>query len=710
LVLVLLPAIAIAQNYVLQKDVLSAGGRKMTSSSYILQGTISQTAIGRVTDTDYKGVIGFWHPPEPFPPDAPYVKPAEKSGSDVTLTWEMITSDTLGNPETVYYYIVYRNTSPSFVPGTSDSIGYTVQPDTTYTDAGALSTTSDYYYLVKAVDVSRNRSGKSNMGYKLNKVVINNPSASDRNWFSLPWHSEYSNVSALTTDLSPSGDPLIRVTDLRNDQLYQNWLWDPDFLEWGGVNFSIASGRGYEAEAMDTDTLILVGSNNPNGHIPLVYNVTSSDRNWVAIPYNAVYATVSGITSEYAPAGDPIIRVTDLRNDQLYQNWIWDPDFVEWGGVNFTISPGRGYEFEVGVTHDTTWDPTEFSNESKQVLLARGRKPTVDVRCGALTEPDRTPVWKIDDEATEGSPLAISSVVDYADADAYAPVPETKKTIPAFREAGESHVVRTYIDCKGCGNVAFTAYRVSIPHDVITENLIGSGIMRKDDRCAIWFDTGNFMQPWQSGEEVVLVVETADEDCAYYNVTTFVLRDDFGTQDLGKLILDRVPQPEYRSAAYNDSWDGIENQHVIGYSLYRDTKRINDKIITRESFASTNDAALRPVVKGGFETVYNSDGVQGDEPQVYSPIAYAFATFPNPFVKKTCVQYSIPHATDVNIHVYDICGRKVKTLVSGKCDPGHYMTNWFGDDDHGRNAAAGVYFVQINTRGFESREKLVLIR
>jgi hypothetical protein len=117
---ILLPVFILAQvNYVLKKDVLSAGGRKMTNTSanYVLQGTISQTTIGKVEDTNYKGIIGFWHLSDPIPPSAPYVDPAEKSGDDVILTWKKIITDTLGNSETVHYYVVYRNTSPSFIPG-----------------------------------------------------------------------------------------------------------------------------------------------------------------------------------------------------------------------------------------------------------------------------------------------------------------------------------------------------------------------------------------------------------------------------------------------------------------------------------------------------------------------------------------------------------------------------------------------------------------
>lgn len=120
------------------------------------------------------------------PPATPYVLNA-KAGNDAELVWNMITTDTLGNAESVDYYVIYRSTSPSFVPGIADSIGAVFQPETTYTDVNALSTGSSYYYLVKAVDWKKNVSEKSNMAFVFIKSMNENPMATDMGWTSLPW-------------------------------------------------------------------------------------------------------------------------------------------------------------------------------------------------------------------------------------------------------------------------------------------------------------------------------------------------------------------------------------------------------------------------------------------------------------------------------------------------------------------------------------------
>ena len=67
-----------------------------------------------------------------------------------------------------------------------------------------------------------------------------------RTGVALPWYNDYSTVSDLTTDLSPSGDPLIKVTRLKDDNYYEDYLWNVSFNMWLGPNFAIEPGRGYE--------------------------------------------------------------------------------------------------------------------------------------------------------------------------------------------------------------------------------------------------------------------------------------------------------------------------------------------------------------------------------------------------------------------------------------------------------------------------------
>jgi len=704
----LLPLLVFSQNFVLKKGVLSAGGRKMTSTDYILQGTISQTAIGSVEDTDYKGVIGFWHPAEAIPPSAPYVDPVEKSGNDVVLTWQKITTDTLGNPESMYYYIVYRNTSPSFIPGPSDSAGVIMQPDTTFTDIGALNSGNSYYYLVKAVDIARNHSKKSNMGYKLAKSFNENAGAtSDRNWTSLPWHSSYSTASDITADLSPSGDPLKEINNLRDDQLYENYTYISP-IGWIGTNFSIDRGKGYEM-ITDRDTvLMLVGSNDPDSLVVLNENPgATSDRNWVSIPYNAIYNTVSDITTEYSPSGDPLVEVNNLRDDQLYENYTYISP-IGWIGTNFSIDRGKGYEFVV--VADATWNPTEYTNEtdSPVITLPKARYDDVAVHLGDQTAPKRTPAW-IAKKCLASSNLANKNLLDLRDVKTYIPQDLVSSKAKEHRVAGVSHLVVAHLDLEDFEHIVFTAYRPHSSFDVLTENIIGCGVAKKGDVGVLWFNTGNFKRPWQHDEEIVLIIEATRQGKGFFDVVHLKLDDGVDIQKLGEIALVPIPEPREDTKLISISWDRLDNKDVVGYSLYKDGRRINNEIIDKHSYHIADNIILKPVITGGYETVYNCYQDDQEEFTNLIPVAYSLSTNPNPFSTRAGINYALPHEAEVEIKVYDISGRMVKTLVSRKLDPGFYALLWHGDDNKGRKVAAGVYFIRMKTHNFETYQKIVVV-
>ncbi|MGB3480211.1 MAG: S8 family serine peptidase, partial [bacterium] len=557
-----------------------------------------------------------------IPPERPYVNAEKPNATDTRIYWHPVTTDTLGNPEVIDGYIIYRNTDPSFIPAHADSIGYTASPDTVYTDVGVLPHVNTYYYLIKAVDNAHNRSRKSNMAYKFNKFFNENAGAtSDKNWTSLPWYSEYAVVSDLTADLSASGDPLTGLTNLRDDQLYESWLYNPIF-GWTGTDFSIVLGCSYEMVTINDTSLVFVGANDPNGLVVLNENPGLSDKNWVSIPYNAAYSTVSDITAEYGASGDPLTGLTNLRDDQLYESWLYNPIFG-WTGTNFSIVPGRGYELVV-IT-DTVWNPTEYTNEAKQMVSGkRVKKLDSEIYLGRSTEPGRAPAWVLKDDSRKSDAelsdrknkdqsLSIDDPMSghsdnksvHLDTDLYEPVSRHKltdvSTVKSSREPGISHNVFVHLAPDDLNNIVFTAYRMDNPADVLTEHLIGCGVVKKDDQTGIWFNTGNFKKPWQDTEEVILIIEATKKGRTYFNVVSFALNKDVDIQNLGEVLL--APIPDVRTSAGLVSWHGIDNDYIIGYSLYQDDKRLNEKVITTNDYAATGEVHLRPIIRGGYETV-----------------------------------------------------------------------------------------------------------
>jgi len=79
--------------------------------------------------------------------------------------------------------------------------------------------------------------------------------------------------------------------------------------------------------------------------------------------------------------------------------------------------------------------------------------------------------------------------------------------------------------------------------------------------------------------------------------------------------------------------------------------------------------------------------------------------YPNPFNPVTEISYSLPVQTFVQLHVFDILGNKVETLVSNQQQPGHYTVQF-----HSKGLSSGVYFYQMKTTHFSAVKKMVVLK
>ena len=63
---------------------------------------------------------------------------------------------------------------------------------------------------------------------------------------------------------------------------------------------------------------------------------------------------------------------------------------------------------------------------------------------------------------------------------------------------------------------------------------------------------------------------------------------------------------------------------------------------------------------------------------------------PNPFNPVTLIQYQVPKKSHIQIMVYDILGREIKTLISEAKDAGRFTVKWDGTTDMGESVGIGV--------------------
>jgi len=84
---------------------------------------------------------------------------------------------------------------------------------------------------------------------------------------------------------------------------------------------------------------------------------------------------------------------------------------------------------------------------------------------------------------------------------------------------------------------------------------------------------------------------------------------------------------------------------------------------------------------------------------------------PNPFNPRVVISFGLPRAASVNVAVYDLDGRRVRTLAHATpLAAGFHTLVWDGTTDRGSAAPSGVYFFRVRGAGEQRTVRAVLVR
>ncbi len=86
------------------------------------------------------------------------------------------------------------------------------------------------------------------------------------------------------------------------------------------------------------------------------------------------------------------------------------------------------------------------------------------------------------------------------------------------------------------------------------------------------------------------------------------------------------------------------------------------------------------------------------------------ASHPNPARETTTIGYAIPSETHVRLEIFDVSGRRVRTLVDEVRPAGRHQVMWNGRTAEGRALTSGVYFSRIEVDGVSRTGKILLMR
>jgi hypothetical protein len=83
---------------------------------------------------------------------------------------------------------------------------------------------------------------------------------------------------------------------------------------------------------------------------------------------------------------------------------------------------------------------------------------------------------------------------------------------------------------------------------------------------------------------------------------------------------------------------------------------------------------------------------------------------PNPFGAGTIVPYTQPREGTARLTIFDVQGRRVRTLELGSKSAGHHEARWDGANEQGFPLAAGVYWLRLEFEGETRMRRAVKLR
>lgn len=83
---------------------------------------------------------------------------------------------------------------------------------------------------------------------------------------------------------------------------------------------------------------------------------------------------------------------------------------------------------------------------------------------------------------------------------------------------------------------------------------------------------------------------------------------------------------------------------------------------------------------------------------------------PNPAGARTFIPFTLATSAHARVDVFDLHGRRVRTLVDERLPAGGHDAVWDGFDEAGTRTGAGVYFVRLSAGAHVSRQRIVFVR
>lgn len=134
----------------------------------------------------------------------------------------------------------------------------------------------------------------------------------------------------------------------------------------------------------------------------------------------------------------------------------------------------------------------------------------------------------------------------------------------------------------------------------------------------------------------------------------------------------------------------------------------------------TTELLVKAVCRVGADSTWDvSDAVAtlldstqttvGETPLTAGKVPLLLHAYPNPAGPRAVLRFYLPRREAVRLSVFDVAGRRIRTLIDGEVAEGVHEVAWTGRDDTERVAPSGLYFYTLEGAGWRQVRKLTLV-
>jgi hypothetical protein len=175
------------------------------------------------------------------------------------------------------------------------------------------------------------------------------------------------------------------------------------------------------------------------------------------------------------------------------------------------------------------------------------------------------------------------------------------------------------------------------------------------------------------------------------------------------------------------TWQDSSVTSLTEYKIERNTSSDTNFVLI-DSVSATQTSYIDKSVADGIMYNYRIKGVSNLIESDYSNEASIVTTitavkspslnntydlmqnYPNPFNPSTAITYQLAALGKVQIKVFDILGREVKTLVNDERPAGKYQVIWNATDNFGNKVTSGIYIYSLRTNSYSQSRKMILMK